>query len=154
MLRGVLLLGALGIGTGFVVGAEPKPTNDLSAIQGNWKPLQIEYQGKMQMPVETMNQVTGVYENAEYFLYFKDKTQGVLLLAHTNIALDPKKNPKEITFEFVEGSLKGIKRHGIYEIAGNELKLCYGPIELPRPTEFKSTPSNGYYLETWARQQK
>jgi uncharacterized protein (TIGR03067 family) len=154
MLRGVVLLGAFAVGAVFAVGADPKPTGDLTAIQGNWKPLQCEFQGKSQMPTEVMNQVTGVYENAEYFLYFKDKAKGVLLLAHSNITLDEKSNPKGITFEFAEGPLKGIKRHGIYEIAGNELKLCYGPTDQPRPTEFKSSPGNGYFLETWARQAK
>jgi uncharacterized protein (TIGR03067 family) len=163
MFRGVLLFGVLGvtgitgIATSMAVGADPKPTDDLGALQGNWKPLQCEYQGSPQMPIEVMKQVTGVYDKSEYFLYFVDKKDGkpdVLLLAQANITLDPTSNPKGISFEFADGPLKGVKRHGIYEIAGNQLKLCYGPSDRPKPTEFKSMPGNGYFLETWARQAK
>jgi uncharacterized protein (TIGR03067 family) len=158
MLRGALLIAALGIGTVFAVGADPKPVDDLEAIQGNWKPLQIEFEGKSQMKPEVMAQLTSVYDKSEYFLYFVDigtnGTPEVLLLAKTNIKLDQQSKPKGITFEFTEGSLKGKIRHGIYEIAGNQLKLCYGEVGQPRPTEFKSAPGNGYFLETWARKPK
>ena len=158
MLRCALMIGAFALGTVIAVGADTKPSDDLDAIQGNWKPLQIESDGKPQMKSELMSQVTGVYDKSEYFLYFVDKANGgnpkVLLLAHTNLTLDQKTNPRGITFEFLEGPNKGKRSHGIYEIAGNQLKLCYGPTELPRPTEFKSTPTNGYFLETWARKPK
>jgi uncharacterized protein (TIGR03067 family) len=158
MLRSVLLLGLFGFGMNLSIAAEPRPADDLAAIQGNWKPLQCEFQGKSQMPVEVMKQITGVYDKTEYFLYFVDKGKEnkpeVFLLARANVTLDQGTNPKGITFEFAEGSLKGIKRHGIYEIAGNQLKLCVGPSEKPRPTEFKSSLDNGYFLETWARQVK
>ena len=60
--------------------------------------------------------------------------------------------PKSIAFEFADGPLKGQKRHGIYELAGNQLKLCYGPADKPKPTEFKAPANSGYFLETWARQ--
>jgi uncharacterized protein (TIGR03067 family) len=138
--------------------ADPKAGDDLNALQGNWKPLQCEYQGKSQMPVDVMKQVTGVYDKAEYYLYFVDKGKNnkpdVMLLALANITLEPNASPKGITFEFADGPLKGVKRHGIYEIAGNQLKLCVGPSDKPRPTEFKSTADNGFFLETWARQVK
>lgn len=158
MLRGALVLGALVLGTVLAVGGQPNPADDLALLQGNWKMLQCEYEGSPQMPAETMKQVTGVFDKSEYFLYFVTKDpQGqpkVLRLALSNVTLNPTKNPKEITFELTEGTLKGVKRHGIYELAGNQLKLCYGPSDKPRPTKFQSIPGNGYFLETWARQMK
>lgn len=158
MLRCALLLGILGLVTVYAVGADPKPNDDLAALQGNWKPLQIESQGKSQTSAEEMKQMTGVYDKSEYFLYFVDNGKGgkpdVMLIAHANVAIDQTKNPKEITFELAEGRLKGAKQHGIYEIAGNQLKLCYGPIDKPIPAEFKSAPGSSHILETWARQVK
>jgi uncharacterized protein (TIGR03067 family) len=56
--------------------------------------------------------------------------------------------------EFAAGPLKGQKRHGIYEIAGDQLKLCYGPIDKPRPTTFTAPPNSGYFLEIWGKQPK
>jgi len=158
MLRRVLLLGVLGAVTAFTVGADPKPVDDLTALQGNWKPLQCEYQGVAQMSTEEMKKVTSVYDKSEYFLYYVDKDKDgkpvVSLLAQTKITLDPTTNPKGLAFEFADGPLKGTKAHGIYEIAGNQLKLCYGPAEKPKQTEFKSAPGSGYFLETWARKPK
>ena len=158
MLRVALLLGGMGMSallTLSAVAAEPKPADDLASLQGNWKPLQCEYESVPQMPADVMKQVTVVFDKNEYHLYFVDKSKDgqpkVLRLALANIALDSTTGPKSITFEFADGPLKGQKRHGIYEIAGNQLKLCYGPVEKPKPTEFKAPPKSGFFLETWAR---
>jgi uncharacterized protein (TIGR03067 family) len=154
MLRIALVLGVVAAGT--ATGADPKPVDDLAALQGNWKPLQCEYEGSPQMKAEVMKQVTVVFDKNEYFLYFKDKDRNgqpkALLLALLTVSLDPTTSPKTISFEFKDGTYKGQKRHGIYELAGNQLKLCYGPSDKPRPTEFKSPANSGLFLETWARQ--
>jgi uncharacterized protein (TIGR03067 family) len=161
MLRVALLLGVMGMGTAVLAaGAEPnanpKPADDLAALQGNWKPLQCEFEGKPQMPTELMKQVTVVFDKSEYYLYFVDRSKEgqpkPLRLALANVTLDQAATPKAITFEFADGPFKGQKRHGIYELAGNQLKMCYGPAEKPRPTEFKAPANSGYFLETWARQ--
>ncbi len=139
-------------------GANPKPGDDLATLQGNWKPLQCEYQGESQMPADLMKQVTVVFDKNEYHLYFVDKGKDgqpkILRLAVANIALDPTTTPKSITFEFADGPFKGQKRHGIYELAGNQLKLCYGPVEKAKPAMFKAPAESGFFLETWARQVK
>jgi uncharacterized protein (TIGR03067 family) len=158
MFRSALVLGGIFISAMVAVAADPKTASDLDQIQGNWKMLQCEYEGSPQMPADLMKQVTGVYDKSEYFLYFADKDpQGkpkVLLLAVANVTLNPDVNPKVISFEFAEGPKKGVKSHGIYEIVGNQLKLCYCQGDKPRPTEFKSNPGSGHFLETWARQVK
>ena len=56
-------------------GANPKPSDDQKALQGNWKPLQCEYQGEAQMPTDVMKQVTAVYDKSEFYLYFVDKAR-------------------------------------------------------------------------------
>jgi uncharacterized protein (TIGR03067 family) len=159
MLRVALLLGVMGMTTTLTpaAAADPRPT-DTATIQGNWKPLQCEYQGESQMPTDVMKQVTAVYDKSELYLYFVDKGRDgqpkVLLLTVANVVMDETTRPKSITFEFKDGPYKGHKRHGIYELAGNQLKLCYGPTEKPKPTEFKAPANSGYFLETWARQVK
>ena len=55
--------------------ADPPPAGPLDPLQGYWKPLQVEFEGKPQMTAEQMKQVTVVIENAEYHLYFVDRTQ-------------------------------------------------------------------------------
>jgi len=137
-------------------GVEPKPADDLAALQGNWKPLHSEFEGVSQMSPEVMKQVTVVFDKNEYYLYFKDKDRNgepkALVLALLQVSLDPSTSPKSISFEFKDGPYKGQKRHGIYELAGNQLKMCYCPGDKPKPSEFKAPPNSGLFLETWARQ--
>jgi uncharacterized protein (TIGR03067 family) len=157
MLRVALVLGACGFGAACACGDDLKPGDDLAALQGNWTPLQCEYKGVPQVPPEKMKQITGVYDKDNYFLYFVDRSQGGtpdIQRTEFKITLEQNSNPKRITFEFLEGALKGVKRHGIYELAGNQLKLCLCSTDQPCPTEFKSTPANGCFLETWARKQR
>lgn len=107
------------------------------------------------MSAEEMKKVTAVFDQAEYHLYFADKDvtpPKVLKLAVMNVSLDENTKPKSITFEYASGPLKGQKRHGIYELAGNQLKLCYGPGDKPKPTAFATPEKSGYFLEVWARQ--
>ena len=42
--------------------------------------------------------------------------------------------------------LKGAKTQGIVMLDGDTFKLCYHPMGEKRPTEFKSTKDNGFYL--------
>jgi uncharacterized protein (TIGR03067 family) len=148
------------VSAGVARGANPQPADDLTALQGYWKPLQCEFQGVAQMTADEMTQITAVYDKSEYHLYFKEKEGDkggkprVYRVALANVELDPTTSPKSITFVVADGPFKGQRRHGIYELAGNQLRLCYGPSERPKPTEFKSPASSGYFLETWARQVK
>jgi uncharacterized protein (TIGR03067 family) len=160
MLRVGALMGILTMTT--LATADPPataPAGDLGKLQGYWKPLQCELEGKGQMPPDVMKQVTVVFDKSEYFLYFKDSKLDkdgkpiVFRLAKAGIALDEGTSPRSITFEFLDGPLKGKKSHGIYELAGNQLKMCYGPADKPKPTKFESPAGSGYFLETWARQQ-
>lgn len=133
------------------------PTADLAVMQGNWKPLAIQHEGKSQAPVDEMAKLTAVFDGSEYHLYYADKSKNpptVFKLAVMTVALDPTTSPKGITFEFASGNLKGQKRHGIYEVAGNELKLCYGPADRPRPTQFAANAGSGHFFEVWAKQPK
>jgi uncharacterized protein (TIGR03067 family) len=161
MLRVCALMGVLAMAT--LVCADPPPaapTSDRDKAQGYWKPLQCDYEGKAQMPAELMKQVTVVFDKSEYHLYFKDSKNDangkpiILRLALANIAMDETTTPKTITFEFADGPLKGKKSHGIYELAGNQLKMCYGASDKPKPTKFESPAGSGYFNETWVRQAK
>jgi uncharacterized protein (TIGR03067 family) len=130
---------------------------DLKALQGFWKPLSIVYEGKPEVAAEGMKKITGVFDQAEYHMYYVDRSKEeprVYKVAQMNVTLNATTTPKTFEFECASGPLKGQKRHGIYEVAGNELKLCYGPSDKPRPTQFASAPGSGHFLEVWARQPK
>jgi uncharacterized protein (TIGR03067 family) len=131
------------------------PQGDLAALQGYWKPLSIVHSGVSQEKMaDELRKLTGVFDQTEYHLYFKAPTKDPIRLARMTVTLDPTTTPKTVVFEFAAGPLKGQKRHGIYELAGNELKLCYGEADKPKPTTFTAPTGSGHYLEVWARQTK
>ena len=151
---GAVVVGLVGV-VGLAVGRNPLPPDDLAALQGNWKPLSIQFEGKDQMTATELQKVTAVFDQKEYHLYYADKAVSppkVLKLAVANVAVDPNANPRAIDFTFAVGPLQGQKCHGIYELAGNQLKLCYGPADKPRPTGFSAPHKSGYFLEVWAKQ--
>lgn len=153
MRRFAIVLAAL-VGFATAGSADP-PAGDLGLLQGYWKPLSIEYEGRPQAAsADELKKITAVYDQAEYHLYFKEPSKDPIKLALMNVTLDPTTTPKTIVFEFARGPLAGQKRHGIYEVASNQLKLCYGPADKPKPSTFAAPPSSGYFLEVWAKQAK
>lgn len=150
------MLAGLAVVVGLAVGRDPAPSEDLALLQGNWKPLSIKFEEKDMMPAGTeLQKVTAVFDKSEYHLYYADKTVSppkVLKLAVANVSLDPNAAPKGIEFTFAAGPLQGQKCHGIYELAGNQLKLCYGPADRPRPAKFEAPAKSGHFLEVWAKQ--
>ena len=58
---------------GLAVGGNPPPSDDLAALQGNWKPLSIQFEGKDQMTATELQKVTAVFDQKEYHLYYADK---------------------------------------------------------------------------------
>jgi uncharacterized protein (TIGR03067 family) len=153
---GAVVAGLVGV-VGLAVGGNPLPStpDDLGALQGYWKPLSIKFEDKDQMAAADLQKVTAVFDQKEYHLYFKDTSKegaAPVRLALANVTLDPGTNPKTIEFTFAVGSHKGQKCHGIYELAGNQLKLCYGPADKPKPTGFGAPTRSGYFLEVWGKQ--
>jgi uncharacterized protein (TIGR03067 family) len=153
---GAVVAGLVAV-VGLAVGGNPPPNppDDLAALQGNWKPLSIKFEDKDQMTAAELQKVTAVFDQKEYHLYYADKAVNppkVLKLAVANVVLDPSTTPKGIEFTFAAGPLQGQKCHGVYDLAGNQLKLCYGPADRPRPTGLAAPTKSGYFLEVWGKQ--
>jgi uncharacterized protein (TIGR03067 family) len=58
--------------------------------------------------------------------------------------INPAKRPREIDLKAGDESY-----HGIYEVTGGTLRVCFSSVSAPRPTEFKHRPS---YLEGKGRE--
>ena len=65
--------------------------------------------------------------------------------------IDVEVTPHTIDIDFVEGPEAGHSSYGIYEFAGNDLKICLGLTGYPRPSDFRTTPGSGHALETLRR---
>ena len=67
------------------------------------------------------------------------------------ITIDPTKKPKTIDYQVIDGPTKGKKHLGIYELAGDTLKSCFGAPGAERPTDFTSKPGDKHTATVWKR---
>ncbi|MFO0880601.1 MAG: TIGR03067 domain-containing protein [Gemmataceae bacterium] len=70
---------------------------------------------------------------------------------HGTYRLDEATSPRQIDITLTAGPDKGKKKLGIYELKGDVLRICVGPLGGERPKTFASTPGSGVWLEEWQR---
>jgi uncharacterized protein (TIGR03067 family) len=68
--------------------------------------------------------------------------------------IDPSKKPKTIDASDTDGKFKGKTSLGIYEIKGDEFKVCFAAPEKDRPKEFTTKSGTGTMVHVWKRTKK
>jgi len=136
--------------TGFAVAQTP---DDAKKLDGKYKPESVQFEGKEQMPdAKTRAMMTLVVKEGEYRMYYLSDAQKDL---HVRVFVaDMKFDHQAKTFELTvkEGQKKGNKVHGTFEKMDDKLKLCYGPVDKPRPTNFTTAAGSGLFSEVWVVQ--
>lgn len=113
---------------GSLAAQDPKPdeeAKDRAALQGTWDLEQLEVNGKKATADDL--------KKAAVKIVFADKTV-VVGARKATFTLDATKSPRWLD---VEDATKG-KELGIYEIKGDELKICTAKTGGDRPKEFTS----------------
>jgi len=110
-----------------VATAQEKTDQDL--IQGAWKCVTLERQGKVNKGPFIGEK--WVFKGKEVIVYHEDKVR-----AQGTFVLDPEKKPKTITITGTDGDLQGKTVLGIYRIEKNTLTLCNDVNGDERPKEF------------------
>ena len=59
--------------------------------------------------------------------------------------------PKRIDITLTKGPDKGKKKLGIYDLKGDTLRFCVGPVGGERPKEFIGKPMPSVWMEEWKR---
>jgi uncharacterized protein (TIGR03067 family) len=67
------------------------------------------------------------------------------------LKVDPSKKPKAIDLLPAEGKEEGKAIPCIYDLNGDELRLCVGRIGRPRPTNFAAADGSKHILTTYRR---
>src|SRR6266478_1175128 len=126
--------------------APAAPKTDLDRLQGTWNLVSAMQDGKT-LPADKVKQTTIVFKGDTF--RFPGSAEYATSRAGT-IKLDESKTPKEMDAISTEKEVM----LGIYALEENGYKVCFAPAGQPRPTEFNSTPGNGYILQSWERQNK
>jgi uncharacterized protein (TIGR03067 family) len=122
---------------------------DLKALQGKWKVVAQEVEGK-KTPDDVIKQ-GGAY----VFKGTKVEISGPSEDAETtDFSIDASKTPKQFDLVIPSGPQKGEKMIGIYDIKEGRLRICLrkaGATGKGRPKEFKTEPDSESGLVTLER---
>jgi uncharacterized protein (TIGR03067 family) len=143
---GRFFLVVVAIGT---VAAEPDPAKkDVDALQGAWTVESLEYNGKQ---LKDKYKISFTCQGDVMTVVGDGKVRKEY--AKLKMKLDPATMPKCVDVTVVGGVQNDAKMEGIYEVKGDELRLCikvFGGME--RPGEFKSPDGSSIVLLTLRRQ--
>jgi uncharacterized protein (TIGR03067 family) len=122
------------------VGAAP----EVKEMDGTWKPASAELAGKP-WPKQVLDSMKLILKDDQYTVEIGDnKDEGT-------VKLDPSKSPKTMDITGTNGPNKGKTFLVIYELKGDELRVCYDLSGKSRPTEFATKPDTMLFLVTYRR---
>ena len=113
----------------FGTAGENSPTGNL--LKGSWQIVLLRHRGKLIDPKES-----GTIQ-----IEFTDQDLVVVLgdaARRASYTFNQNKRPREIDLVHSEGTLKSRIYPGIFQMAGDELCICFNERSRLRPTDFKS----------------
>ena len=118
---------------------------ELKRFEATWRFVSVEFDG-VPVPEEALKQDTLTLKGK----LFTSTVQGKI----TNGAfkIDPTATPKTIDITLTDGSGKSVTQKGIYELDGDNQKICMAAPGKPRPTEFVSKPDGGHTIQVMKRE--
>ena len=108
------------------------PERDVADLQGVWKAVKVEFDGKEQKPEDIAG--VRITFSGRSFALSERGTEDL----HADFSIGADKNPRYIDVEIKTGINKGKQSLGIYEIRGKTLTLCFRRPMADRPTGFVS----------------
>jgi uncharacterized protein (TIGR03067 family) len=115
--------------------------SDLEALQGYWRMLSVEVEGQEFPPGNSAIEVTG---SRFVSLGMGGQFEG-------SVELHEQASPRTFDLHFDKGPHAGSIALGIYELRGDDWKLCMGLAGKTRPVGFATAKGTGHALETLRR---
>jgi uncharacterized protein (TIGR03067 family) len=118
--------------------AEESSKTDLESLRGTWSIARAIHDGHVSSPEKTKS-VKLTFAADKFTVHGEKGMESVF-------KLNPSKKPCEIDVTPGSGPDKGMTLKGIYDLNGDELKLCIAKPGRDRPTEFTSKENTGVIL--------
>jgi uncharacterized protein (TIGR03067 family) len=119
----------------------------LAGLQGTWTTERLEASGK---DMTEKFKVTLVFKGHQITVQGNDEVQKEY--AKASFKIDPSTNPPLIDLKVIGGTQKDVTMEGIYELKGDQLKLCVKVIGNERPTKFATAEGSNTALLLLKRQ--
>ena len=117
---------------------------EFEQMNGSWQAVSVEREGKA-LPPADVRKIRLTIDGENYtFETGKQTIEGT----HK---LDPSKDPKLIDAVRTKGPDEGKTIHGIYELEGDRLHICFSAPEQARPSQFSTGEGGGLRLLEFKR---
>ncbi|MDB5340822.1 MAG: hypothetical protein JWN70_6441 [Planctomycetaceae bacterium] len=123
---------------------------DLKQLEGTWNLVSAQRDGKA-TPADEVKKTRISFRGNQF--EFPDAAD-IGTSQKGTLQLDPSKKPKWMDSTATTDAGKGSVSLGLYEISGDDYKVCFAPPGKPRPQEFVSKPGSGAILQIWKRAKK
>jgi uncharacterized protein (TIGR03067 family) len=145
MLRATVLVLTAGLLLAAGDGNEDPQDMEYARLEGTWQVVSLEVDG-MKIPKETIKESKLIIKGKQFTMKEKIATyRGTFII-------DPAKKPNTIDIKFTEGPEKGNTSLGIYELDGDDLRLCLSVTTKVRPKEFTAKSKSGHGFEVLKRE--
>jgi len=115
---------------------------DLDKLQGTWNVTALEMDGhEVAAPGSACIVIAGS----------RFQSLGMGAVYEGTVELSTRKKPKHFDLLFTEGPEAGNRSLGIYELKGDDWKLCLTVTGTTRPSQFATSPGSGHAFETLRR---
>jgi uncharacterized protein (TIGR03067 family) len=133
-----------GIETGERVLLLPPSRSDKELMDGTWKPVAAELAGNP-WSQKVLDSMKLTIKDDKYTVMVGDQRD------EGTVTRDPKKSPKTMDITGQKGPNEGKTFLAIYELKGDELRVCYDLTGKSRPTEFATKADTLLFLVTYRR---
>jgi uncharacterized protein (TIGR03067 family) len=116
----------------------------MKQMDGTWKPQTAELAGQ-KYPQKILDTMKLVIKGEGYLVEVGGHTD------EGRTKIDPAKSPRTIDITGTKGPNEGKTFLAIYELDGDELKVCYDLSGKSRPTEFATKPDTPLFLVHYRR---
>jgi uncharacterized protein (TIGR03067 family) len=136
------------LAVGFLLAADARDDDvkkEYKKTDGTWAVTTFTMDGN-NTPEEEVKKFRLVLDGEKYTLKQEDN-----VVSKGTAKIDPSKKPKTIDITPTEGDGQGTAMLGIYEIDGDNYKVCYAAGGKDRPTKFGSEAGSGHILFVFKR---
>jgi uncharacterized protein (TIGR03067 family) len=140
------------VGSAFCLPALPaddKPSQDAKLLEGSWKVVALEADGK-KPPPEALKGMRWSFKGSEVQIADSGEKSG----GKSSVKLDSSKTPKHIDLVVLEGPQKGKTMQGIFKFEKDRLVICLRGLEdakKGRPREFMTEADSALGMITLER---
>jgi len=133
---------------GFLGSDEDASMKDLAKLEGVWKFVLVQVDGKKQPEVAFATNKMVIAKDGSYIVIQGPRvTRG-------SVKLNPGTTPKQYDVTIATGPIKGMTFPGIYELEKDTWKICLPLRGKERPATLTSEPGSGLILQVFEREKQ